>query len=345
MKDIFPEYYNLDKSELEKLWKECLFVFDANVLLNLYRYSLETSDNLIEILNKVSDKIWIPHQFALEYQRNRLDVIEEQKLKYEKSVNTIISEFDIVRELFGNYFDKTPVDIDDIKNKLNESLIEYPDSKSIDLLRDEIDVLFAGKIGDPFDVEQMQSVYKSGAYRYQRKTPPGYADATNKDKKDPTKEKKFGDLIGWLQIIEKAKSEGVPIIFITSERKEDWWQKVKSKTVGPRCELLIEFQKETSGKSFHMYDMKRFLEYAKKSIEIDENTIDEVEKIENVFNTPSIKDELETASGFSVSEAVVFDDAFYSQQKDSAIDDSADIEKESSVDSCATDIQNESGKK
>ena len=75
MKKIFPGYYRPSDDQVSEAWATGLFVLDANVLLNLYRYPKEARDNLIEVLNKVSDRIWIPNHAALEYQRNRPSVI------------------------------------------------------------------------------------------------------------------------------------------------------------------------------------------------------------------------------------------------------------------------------
>jgi len=69
MKNIFPGYYRPTEEKFSNLWNSCLFVLDANVLLNLYRYSQETSNELIQILKQISDRLWIPHQAALEYQK------------------------------------------------------------------------------------------------------------------------------------------------------------------------------------------------------------------------------------------------------------------------------------
>lgn len=288
MKNIFPEFYDLEENEIEDLWKECYFVFDANVLLNLYRYSFETRNNLIEVLKNFSDRIWISHQFALEYQRNRMGVMEEQKLKYSKSVSNILSELENAEILLKSNLKELPFDTAKIKDDLKKSLEIYPDCNSDDKIREQIDSLFKDKVGDPFEKEKLASIYQQeGIERYRKEIPPGYADAKEKDKDDPTLTRKFGDLIGWLQIIEKAKKESKSIIFITSERKEDWWRKVKGKTVGPRHELLSEFQRE-SGQLFYMYDMERFLSYAKESHTITDETIDEVKKVEEVNNDPLI---------------------------------------------------------
>ena len=84
MKKIFPGYYRPTEKEFSNLWNSCLFVLDANVLLNLYRYSQETSDELIQILKQISDRLWVPHQAALEYQENRLQTIAKQLEVYDE---------------------------------------------------------------------------------------------------------------------------------------------------------------------------------------------------------------------------------------------------------------------
>ena len=44
MKDSFPGYYRPTENEFAEMWESCLFVLDANVLLNLYRYSVDTRE-------------------------------------------------------------------------------------------------------------------------------------------------------------------------------------------------------------------------------------------------------------------------------------------------------------
>ena len=84
MRKKFPGYCRLTESEFLQLWGNCLFTFDANVLLNLYRYTPETKDSLINIMQKVSDRIWLPYQAALEYHRGRITVIQQQSKAYDE---------------------------------------------------------------------------------------------------------------------------------------------------------------------------------------------------------------------------------------------------------------------
>ncbi|MHB0925092.1 MAG: PIN-like domain-containing protein, partial [Gallionellaceae bacterium] len=101
MKSLFPQYADVSELDYGKVWKQALFVFDTNVLLNLYRYQSNTRDELLEVLNKLSGSIWIPHHVGLEFQRNRLKVIAEQNSRFnevrrtiEKAKNSLFSELD-----------------------------------------------------------------------------------------------------------------------------------------------------------------------------------------------------------------------------------------------------------
>ena len=82
MKDKFIGFYRPSEEEFVDIWKNCIFIFDANVLLNLYRYPKETKEEFIRVIEGIVERVWLPHQAALEYQRNRLTVIAEQINKY-----------------------------------------------------------------------------------------------------------------------------------------------------------------------------------------------------------------------------------------------------------------------
>ncbi|MGB4775964.1 MAG: PIN-like domain-containing protein, partial [Daejeonella sp.] len=74
-------------------------------------------------------------------------------------------------------------------------------------------------------------------------------------------DKPYGDYILWRQILNYIKETKKPLIFVTSEEKEDWWEKGGGKTVGPLYDLLKEFYQET-GQSFLLFKTARFLEYS-----------------------------------------------------------------------------------
>ncbi|MXZ00727.1 hypothetical protein F4Y93_08790, partial [Candidatus Poribacteria bacterium] len=78
MKNIFKGYYKLDDKELQSLWGNALFIFDTNVLLNLYRYQATTSNELFTVMESLADRVWIPYHDGLEFQKRRLNLIEKQ---------------------------------------------------------------------------------------------------------------------------------------------------------------------------------------------------------------------------------------------------------------------------
>ncbi|MFZ2410289.1 MAG: PIN domain-containing protein, partial [Candidatus Methanoperedens sp.] len=277
--------YQPTKEEFSQLWKDSVLVFDANVLLNIYRYSQETSETLIDIFSKFSDRLWVPHQAASEYQRRRLGVIGKQESAYkdiqglltkeqkqiEKELNTykmhpFIKVADILEKIKNN-FNEIEKDLDILKQK-------HPDLSADDELRDKITELFNGKVGSSYSPEKLEEIYKTGKKRYERKIPPGFEDK----EKDGVRE--YGDLVLWFQIIDHAKSIKKPIIFVTDDRKEDWWLKFNVQTIGPQPELINEIF-TTAGADFYMYQTERFIEYAQKYLKekVNQKAIKEIREI------------------------------------------------------------------
>ena len=290
LKDKFRGYYRPTEDEFTQLWENCLFIFDANVILNIYRYSIKTRNELIVILDKISDNLWIPHQAALEYQKRRLTVIGDQESTYE-NIKKILS--DIRNKLNDqlNSFKLHPIiNTNNIFNKIDSVLKEigkeldileqgHPNLIDSDNLRDKLTELFEGKVGSPCSPDNLDKISKKGNTRYHRQIPPGFKDKNKK-------ENEYGDLILWFQIIEHAKSTKKPIIFITDDRKEDWWFKIDGKIIAPHPELINEIFSKT-GVNFYMYQTGQFMKYASEylNIPLPLEAIEEVQKIRKFDET------------------------------------------------------------
>ena len=89
MKKLFHHFYQFTEEEYKILWQNCNFALDANVLLNLYRYSDATAHELLALLEPISARIIVPYQFALEFQRRRISVITDQVKNYREAENTL----------------------------------------------------------------------------------------------------------------------------------------------------------------------------------------------------------------------------------------------------------------
>lgn len=286
MKKNFSGYYSPSKDEFSKLWKDCVFIFDANVLLNLYRYTASTTDELIGILSKISDSIWVPNQAAFEYQKDRLTVISQQSEAYEK-IQERLEETQRKLESELRAYSRHPlIDVDKIirkinrhfsaiKKDLNKNKQSHPDLIHSDHLRDTITTLLDGKVGSPYREEQLKEIYEKGDKRYKQSIPPGFSD-TRKEGIE-----KYGDLVLWFQIIDRAKEIKKPIIFVTDDRKEDWWYKFKGETIGPHPKLVEEIKSE-AGVLFYMYHTERFMKHAQDYLKqkVEQKAIEEVREVQ-----------------------------------------------------------------
>jgi hypothetical protein len=79
------------------------------------------------------------------------------------------------------------------------------------------------------------------------------------------------------QLIDYAKQEKHPIILVGDDGKEDWWQRIHGKTLGPKAELRREMLEEANV-LFYMYNFDNFLKKAQELLEVQvqKGTIEEV---------------------------------------------------------------------
>lgn len=283
MKDKFSEFY--EKPDLERLWEKCTFVFDASVLLNLYTYPKEIHDEFINILeNEIPNRIWTPYQIGLEFHRNRVHGIKEAVKNYDGLKSTITNlESDSknlaqkIMELNNTHFG-SEINPDKIKeclggidttlNEMAENLGKKPDYDN-DKIRDKLNVLFDGKIGDNYPDSRLKEIYKEGEIRSAARTPPGFKD------------NEYSDLILWHQILDYAKEEEKNVIFVTDNSK-NWWIKHENELIEPHPSLFKEFS--AIGREFYVYRLSDFLRGSKKylNVNIKSKTIEAVAKIEEV---------------------------------------------------------------
>jgi hypothetical protein len=289
MRDKFWGYYRPTDEEFKNLWEQCIFCFDANILLNVYCYSSAARERLFLVLEKLSDRIWIPYQTAQEYHKNRLKVISDQLSPYSEIPQELDDQFRKLkgylekyskRHSFSNiigaeYIPKKIQDVHNhIKQKPTSSNTEFYNLMSDDKYREKLTELFRDKVGDPYPGNRLADIYKNLEKRYESQIPPGY-----KDSKKP-KPDCYGDAIAWLQLIDFGRSQKRPIIFVTDDNKEDWWLIHKGNTLGPRPELIQEFLAEANV-HFYMYTGDKFLERAEGFLELpkEPKIIKEAEEI------------------------------------------------------------------
>lgn len=290
MKNQFKEYFFPTEKDLDEIWKDSLIVLDTSVLLNLYKYTETTRRQYIDFLSQNKKRLWIPYQVGYEFFNNREKTIDDQEKAYLNIKNILEKEVKTINDSLNHFSKHASINIKDYQNKikicfdeiqelLNEAEKKHPQFREgEDQILQIITSLYESNVGEDFDKDTLNRLYKNGVERYKLHIPPGFADA--KSKESTGERNLYGDLIVWKQIIYKAKEEGKNIIFITDDRKEDWWKISNGQTISPRKELFKEFMVETEQRIL-IYKADNFLSYARERLNatIDEETIKEIKTL------------------------------------------------------------------
>ncbi len=289
MKTAFSHLLPPTEETTKSIWADAKIVLDTNVLLNHYRWSKETSDEFFQLLDGFKDRLWIPYQVAYEFFENREDVVLKAKLEYDdtaKRFEEFLSNLNhsrghphLSKELMGeleDLFKKASCELSESGKSIEKALSNDP-------TRERIASLFDGSVGAAPSDEEFENEFQKAATRYENGVPPGYMDADKaKGGKFSDKRRAYGDYLIWNSILQKAKDGEHNVILIIDDTKEDWWKKVKGRTIGPRPELLAEFFERTS-KKIAIYRPDRFIELAKQfaEAEVSEEALSEVSKASN----------------------------------------------------------------
>ena len=241
-----------------------IIVFDTSVYLDLLRFSKSASEELLKLYETVINDIEVVPQINSELKRNIKKVCGQRTSDLRKartqiktaisscstSLESQLSTFQRLKfDLIGEFKEKAFKELESLKNSIDEFTDEILSKDSF--LAEQEASNFFGKIRkksslQEYTINQIIEIIQIGETRYRYKIPPGYMDHPqySQDKgKDGIEA--FGDLILWYQIIDRAKLDSRPVIFVTSDLKEDWFVISNSQPDSPREELVAEFRERT----------------------------------------------------------------------------------------------------
>lgn len=287
MRHAFPEWYSHDEDTIRKIVTEGTIALDANVLLHLYRLGEHQREEVLTVLklDKVRSRLWLPYQVGVEYHRNRLKVAYTQAKVYKdlaedlqkdfrqmkSKIDFAISDADVRQEALKS-LEKARITLSGRIDKLGaKHVIDYDDVRTADPVRGALDGIFASpnQIGKKPD--DLEARIEESRKRYAAETPPGYADAKGKASK-PHPE---GDYLVWRELLDHATSGNQAILFVTNDKKEDWYQlDERNQIIGPRIELTQEMG-EASQHPYHQTTLDGFLRLAKThfAADVDDSTL------------------------------------------------------------------------
>ncbi|MCE8183087.1 PIN domain-containing protein [Porphyromonas gingivalis] len=294
MRQSFCGYYAPDDTEIKQMLSEGIWVFDTNVLLDLFRLSENNANRVLEVFEKEKEHLWLPYQIAKEYHENLVTVIKKQHEECRKMIKAL-SDFSDKFQIRRNqsFLDETMKCEAErfsvqMKNALEQKQLSLKDLIHNNPVKSRISDIFEKRVGGKPTPENELEYKAIAKGRYSQKVPPGYEDASKSD------DKKYGDYFLWRQIMDYAGKNQKDIIFITGDTKEDWFAKEFGETIGPRPELIEEFNRET-GKKYYSYSLPGFLRLYQS---IEETRFDYENVIHELQETQPKEEEAEN-SGYS----------------------------------------------
>ena len=284
MTEEFKGYSKYSDEEYKEIWKNGLIVIDTNILLNFYRYSSETRNELYKTLKAVRDRLWIPYQVAYEYFKNKKKVITDTYKSFDDLLNETENHFAKLKSAIENtatkqlkckdeVLEKLSKYCDEIYKTIKDEKVSKKENASEEIVEKLIYELFNGSIGDEITGDEYEEMKKEGLNRIQNKIPPGYMDSDKEEN---------GDYYIFYSMIKYAQGNKKDIIFVTDDTKEDWFIKILGEKKGGDYRLLNEFYKKT-GRLMLIYTSDGFLRAYQENINKEQIVNEEV--LKELINT------------------------------------------------------------
>lgn len=304
IKQKFKWAIPLTENEIESIWNNAILTVDTNVLLDLYRYHPNTRESILDSIAIFKQRLWLSNQAITEFFSNRNKVIADSRNAFKDGIqvmgdlsNLLCNEIDklinnnrtISKELVKNIKSQLASSINElVKGELEKkNEVSYKD----DQILEKIISLFNNNIGEGFNNEEYKNLVTQAEERYKNKIPPGYKD------NDKGGERQYGDFILWKEILKHGKSINKPIIFITSDGKEDWWEINHGETAGPRNELKKEAWDEMNNHIL-IYKTESFLSHINDSRYI---------KNQNAVSNTNLNDAIEEVTQLGIEKRNIVD--------------------------------------
>lgn len=236
-------------------------VLDTNIYLDIYRSSSEYAEFCLNCLEKIKEMIVVTSTIDIEFNKHNKTLFNGIQNKYvnlrleahshlEKAWNNISKIFfDLEKNRYcgsDNFycemeglFDEARMLLDNLfdENKVKAQLDGY--FSKVDHVMDMFNTIKQTMKMVEFSYKELYQLSQEAEKRFKNETPPGFKD----NKKIGLS--KYGDFLIWNEIMKYAKDNHTNILFVTNDKKSDWWENEKFHN-----ELINEFEKRTKHKIY-----------------------------------------------------------------------------------------------
>lgn len=243
--------------EFKRIWNEGIISIDTSALIFLQECNAELAKYVMDTLLFAEDRIWITSQVALSEMVKNFSYTGSNDYgsigrlnKFQKTLASSVTKIDnVFKTLSDELREEGHKLLADVittanTNELFYAMLSEFNTRAKETSDENRKFIQSGlvkifqkelckKTSDVFTDEEVANIKEEGIQRYGNKIPPGYCD----HKKD---DNEFGDLIVWKELLQESKLTKKPIIFITRDKKADWFIMEGNDIVGVRNELLQE---------------------------------------------------------------------------------------------------------
>lgn len=269
--------FSRDWQDVDTLKDTCIVTLDTNVLLAPYKLRKESINEIEKIYKKLKaqQRIFLSKQAAREFAANKSNKLSEiHNSVYDRKVKLKqLPEYPILFDL-PEYKDLEE-STDTLKkhiDKYNSTLDAIGDKIKSWVWHDPVVQMYKGIFSPDVVVEHELSddeLAKDLIRRGKFKIPPGYKDASKEDNSE-------GDLSVWHTILSLGSQYKTDMVFVSEDRKPDWWNRSNGNPLVPKYELIHEYQNASEGKSIHLLMLSEFL----KIFDVPQDVINEVQSEE-----------------------------------------------------------------
>ncbi|MFF5537319.1 PIN-like domain-containing protein [Streptomyces cinerochromogenes] len=303
----------MTKDEISQALQESLVVVDSSVLLDLYRVTPTARREMIDSLLAIEERIWVPHQVALEFHRNRVEAARDQLSFYDETCKSLEAARNQALQRLNEFANRSALDNGEkgrlkkpLENAFNvaiERVKSHQEGFDLTVSRvlngdpvlKALAKLLDGKVGQPLPEEEYAKAQAEAARRRDGRIPPGYKDRAKRTNPD-------GDYLWWEQTLIKATEVNRPVLIISNDEKEDWINKRLDFSLGPREELVEEMRRR-AGVALRIVNFATFLEVVRvdSTVSVSRETVSQAniarrqgeKRAKRMFVSPAIVEKYE----------------------------------------------------
>jgi hypothetical protein len=287
--------------QLNAALRDAVVAVDANVLLDLYRFRPQTSQDLIKTLKTLGDRLVVPHQALREFWRRRqrsqdsprsatktaTDAVDKSQRSICGALATWARAVGVGDDELSGLTVQVNDFLEELSRELQNVLRETNAERDGDPILEQLDGLLAGRVTSPLDPEEWAECVAEAKRRIESEEPPGYLDA-DKEGGDLA-EGGAGDYLLWYQATRYAKQQDRDLLIVTRDQKEDWWWRQQSDLIGPRPELTLEYYELTGRRLFLMSPGELLKRSSILDVNVDQASPADAERVANIEGYPYVE--------------------------------------------------------